>query len=221
MGQWVMYPWDRYNLNAVFDEAHYSQSNKPRGAEILMEHGYTEPGTANDKTSVCICPLVKAVTSLSTSQSNNLIVRLSHPEAIIPKQASTKAAGYDLYSVQDCTILPNCVAHVNTGIKIQLPHYTYGHIASRSGLVVHHQIHTEGGVIDPGYTGEIQVILHNFGPKEYTVKCGDRIAQLILERYESPTILTSDDIAQTDRENNGFGSTGINSVVCNSVTKSL
>ena len=207
--------------HAVFDEAHYSQSKKPRGAEILMEHGYTEPATANDKTSIVIRPPVKAVTSLTTSQSNNLIVNLSHPEAIIPKQASTKAAGYDLYSVEECTILPNCVARVNTGIKIQLPQYTYGRIASRSGLVVKHQIHTEGGVIDPDYTGEIQVILHNFGAKEYTVKCGDRIAQLILERYESPNIVTSEDITQTERGKNGFGSTGINSVVCNNVTKSL
>ena len=155
---------------------------------------------------------MKAVTSITSEQSNNLIVQLSHPDAIIPKQASTKAAGYDLYSIQTRTIKPNCEVRINTGIKIQLPMHIYGRIASRSGLVVNHCVHTEGGVIDPDITGKLQVILHNFGTMEYTVTAGDRIAQLILERFESPAIVTTDNIHHTERGEHGFGSTGVNSM---------
>ena len=89
-----------------------------------MEHGYTDPSTSNDTKPICAHPPVESVTSLTTEQSNNLIVHLSHPEGIIPQQASTKVAGYDLYSVQECIIQPNCVTRVNTGIKIQLLHHT-------------------------------------------------------------------------------------------------
>ena len=195
--------------HAVFDEAHFSQQIQPRGAQILMRHGYTPPSNKDECKSVHHRPPVKSVAALTTDPSNNLIVHLTHKDAIIPKQASEKAAGYDLYSVQDCIIQPNCVARINTGIKIQLPPHTYGRIASRSGLVVKQNITTEGGVIDPDYTGDIQVILHNFGNSEYHVHQGDRIAQLILERFESPLVSTTDKIRETTRGDLGFGSTGL------------
>ena len=201
--------------HAVFDEAHYSQNNRPRGAEILMKHGYScSHSQIENNEPQCHRPPVKSVTSLTSEQSHNLLVQLSHPDAIIPKQASTKAAGYDLYSVQAATIKPNCVERINTGIRVQLPMSTYGRIASRSGLVTKHNVNTEGGVIDPDYTGEIQVLLHNFGNEDFSVKKGDRIAQLILEKFIAPPVVTTDTIQPTERGNNGFGSTGINSVEC-------
>ena len=142
-------------------------------------------------------PPVKALTSLTTYQSHNLIVELAHPEAIIPKQASTKVAGYDPYSVQTSTVKSNCILRINIGLKLQLPMNTYGYIASHNGLVVKYSVHTEGGVIDPDFTGELQVILHNFGTSDFTVYKCDRIAQLILEQFESPIIVTAEAIEQT------------------------
>ena len=207
--------------HAVFDEAHFSQATRPSGAEILMKHGYNNQSQSDEHKSVNSRPPVKSVTSFTSEPSNNLVVQLSHPDAIVPKQASTKAAGYDLYSVQTTTIQPNCVARINTGVRIQLPPYTYGRIASRSGLAVNHNLRTEGGVIDPDYTGELQVLLHNFGTEAYTVNTGDRIAQLILERFESLPVITNDSIPETQRSDQGFGSTGIRSVIQESEISSL
>lgn len=206
--------------HAVFDEAHYSQSNRPRGAQILMEHGFS-PQQMSEGVLINPRPPVKSVSNMTSVHSNNLLVQLTHPDAIIPKQASTKAAGYDLYSVQQTTIKPNCIARINTGVRLQLPMCTYGRIASRSGLVVKHSITTEGGVIDPDYTGEIQVILNNCGSDDFTIKVGDRIAQLILERFESPPITLTDNITNTTRGDNGFGSTGMGEIANDTQVHSL
>ena len=84
-----------------------------------------------------------------------------------------------------------------------------------------HRVHTEGGVIDPDFTGELQVILHNFGDTNFTVTQGYRIAQLILERFESPSVVIKDSIEPTDRGDNGFGSTGIHSLNSTRVFKPL
>ena len=101
------------------------------------------------------CSQITVVTSLTADILNNFIVLLSHPDAIILKQATTKAAGYDLYSVDTVTLQSGCIEHMHTGIKIQLPRHTYSRIASCTGSTVKHNITTEGGVIDPDYTGEI------------------------------------------------------------------
>lgn len=98
---------------------------------------------------------------------------------------------------------------IDTGIQIQLPLGTYGRIASRSGIVVKHHIEVKAGVIDPDHTGTLKVVLHNFGTTAFTVNQGDRIAQLILEKYNSAHIQKDYSIHTTERGVNGFGSTGI------------
>ncbi len=120
-----------------------------------MEHGFTQPQMPNECAPITNCPPVKSVTKITNKQSNNLIVPLSHPDAIIPKQESTKAARYDLYSVQITIIKPKYIARINTDIKIQLHMYTYVRVASRSGLLVKREISIKGGVVDPDCTGEI------------------------------------------------------------------
>ena len=103
---------------------------------------------------------------------------------------------------------PQSIGKFNTGIKIKLPQNTYGRIASRSGLVVRANVAVQAGVIDPDYTGTIQVILHNFGNKPYVVQKGDRIAQLILERFEAPSVIMKSKLETTNRGDRGLGSTG-------------
>ena len=102
--------------HAVFDEAHYSQPSKPRGAQILMGHGYIShidkpPSPINTR------PTIKVVVASSTNlnSSNNLIVAPTTPDAIIPRQATDKAAGYDLYSVTSAQIAPNSLVKFDTG----------------------------------------------------------------------------------------------------------
>ena len=198
--------------HAVFDEAHYSQPTRPRGAKILLQQGMPSSLPQEDCKPISIRPPVKSVTALTVETSNNLLVSLTHPEAIIPKQATTKAAGYDLYSVDTAIIPPNCINRFHTGVHLQFPRNTYGRIASRSGLAAKHGITTEGGVIDPDYTGEIIVIVHNTSKNAYTVNSGDRIAQLILEKFVSAPIQVVSNFSNTERGTNGFGSTGINSL---------
>jgi dUTP pyrophosphatase len=130
-------------------------------------------------------------------------------DAIIPTRGSDRSVGYDLYSVVD-TIVP-CQAGnalVATGLAITLPPGCYGRVAPRSGLAVKHCINVGAGVIDPDYTGEVKVVLFNHGDKDFEVKKGDRIAQLVLERCETPSIEEINIVEDTERGSGGFGSTG-------------
>jgi len=134
--------------------------------------------------------------------------------AIVPTRGSAGAVGYDLYSVEDCSIQHGGRLLVGTGIAVVLPvsrdqDVIYGRIAPRSGLTVKRGIHVGAGVIDPDYTGEIKVALFNLGDAPFEIKKGDRIAQLILERCETPYVREITEISETERGDGGFGSTGI------------
>ena len=135
--------------------------------------------------------------------------------AIIPTRGSAHAAGYDLYSVEDCSIPHGGRLLVGTGVAVVLPMKVYGRVAPRSGLTVKHGIHVGAGVIDPDYTGEIKVALFNLGDAPFEIKKGDRIAQLILERCETPYVREITEIRETERGSGGFGSTGTGSNVFN------
>ena len=95
--------------HAVFDKAHYSQPTRPRGAKILLQHGMPSSLPHEECKSIPTCPPIKSVASLTAEASNNLLVSLLYPNAIIPKQATEKAAGYDLYSVETVTIPAGCI----------------------------------------------------------------------------------------------------------------
>ena len=163
------------STHAEFDEAHYSQESRPRGARALMHLGYSsKPSTKFSPKE--IKPSIQAVTNIQTvNPIHHLLVATDNEDAIIPRQATQDAAGYDLYSFVNMTISPDSLGKVNTRIKVRLYQGTYGRIASRSGLVLRHKINTQGGVIDPDYTGCIQVLLHNFGKMPFEVHKGDRI----------------------------------------------
>ena len=130
-------------------------------------------------------------------------------DAIVPTRGSDGAVGYDLYSSEDAVV--PCQAGralVGTGITIVLPPGVYGRVAPRSGLAVKHCINVGAGVIDPDYTGEIKVVLFNHGESDFEIKKGDRIAQLVLERCETPPIEEISIVEDTERGSGGFGSTG-------------
>ena len=135
-------------------------------------------------------------------------IKCLHESAHTPTRGSGGAVGYDLYSDEDTWIDTSKRALVGTGVAVVLPVGTYGRVAPRSGLAVKHGINVGAGVIDPDYTGEIKVLLFNHGEEPFHVKKGDRIAQLILERCETPDTVLIDDIDATARGASGFGSTG-------------
>lgn len=138
----------------------------------------------------------------------SLGVKKLYYDSIIPTRGSYGAVGYDIYGNMDCVIRSSERELVSTGITIVLPSGVYGRIAPRSGLAVKYGIQVGAGVIDPDYTGEVKVILFNHGEKDFEVKKGDRIAQLILETCKTPPIEEIVIVEETDRGSEGFGSTG-------------
>ena len=112
-----------------------------------------------------------------------LRVKKLDPKAFIPTKGSEHAAGYDLYSIEQIIIPPNSKALVSTGISMAIPVGNYGRVAPRSGLACKNFIDVGAGVVDADYRGEVKVLLFNFAKEEFKVGVGDRIAQLIIEKY--------------------------------------
>lgn len=135
-------------------------------------------------------------------------VKLNDVNAKLPKYSDDGASGMDFYSAQSGIIWPFTQKMISTGVYCELPEGVYLRMAPRSGLAVKNSIHVMAGVIDPNYRGEIKIILRNLGFKPYKFSVGDRIAQGILERYLIDTIEEVETLSDTDRNENGFGSTG-------------
>lgn len=141
--------------------------------------------------------------------SGPLQVKRLSDKAVLPKRGSAKAAGYDLSSAEDTNVPARGRAVVNLDLSIAIPEGTYARIAPRSGLAVKSFIDTGAGVIDEDYRGPLGVVLFNHSDTAFTVKRGDRIAQLILERILTPEVKEVDELDTTVRGAGGFGSTGI------------
>ena len=129
--------------------------------------------------------------------------------AALPKRSTSGAAGYDLSAAHDCTIPAGGKGLVKTGLSISFPAGLYARIAPRSGLALKKFIAVGAGVVDSDYRGDVGVVLFNHGDQDFQVKMGDRIAQLILERIDTPPVQEVQDLAGTERGTGGFGSTGI------------
>jgi dUTP pyrophosphatase len=140
--------------------------------------------------------------------SKMLIKKLSK-KAITPKKNNESDAGYDLFSTEGGTIRTNSYKIISTGISISLPKGFYGRIASRSGLASKNAIEVGAGVVDQGFTGEIKVILRNFGDTDFNFEENSKIAQMIITPYESPELEVVDFLPTTDRGEKGFGSSGV------------
>lgn len=128
-------------------------------------------------------------------------------DAILPVREHELDAGLDIFSREDKLIPPESSACFDTGLHIELPVNTVGFIKSRSGLNIKNDITSEG-VIDSGYTGSIVVKLYNHGKKPYMVHRGDKISQLVIFSILAPKIEVVDKLEETERGENGFGSTG-------------
>ena len=100
---------------------------------------------------------------------------------------------------------------MHTGMSISFPAGLYARIAPRSGLALKKSIDVGAGVVDSDYRGEVGVILFNHGDQDFEVKMGDRIAQLILEKIDTPVVEEVQGLEETVRGSGGFGSTGMKS----------
>ena len=140
------------------------------------------------------------------------IVRINK-KAILPHYATAHAAGMDLPACLDAplTLQPFTTVPVPTGLAIELPAGYEAQLRPRSGLALKHMISLPNtpATIDPDYRGEIKVILVNYGKEPFVVRHGDRIAQMIIARYEHVQLEEVNSLSQTKRGGGGFGHTGI------------
>lgn len=136
-----------------------------------------------------------------------LKVKLLSNNATLPTRGSERAAGYDLHSAAEIKVPARGKALVPTDLAIALPAGTYGRIAPRSGLAWKHHLDVGAGVIDQDYRGNVGIVLFNHSDLDFNVMNGDRVAQLILEKYKEVVIQEVDDLDDTVRAQGGFGST--------------
>jgi dUTP pyrophosphatase len=139
--------------------------------------------------------------------------------AILPTRAHETDAGLDLYTPVDVYVArsekPSEMLHgvdigcvtIDTGVHIEIPKGYVGYIKSKSGLNVKHGLTAEG-VIDCGYTGSIVVKLYNHTSQSYHFNAGDKIAQLVIHPISTPNLELVDELEDTERGSNGFGSSG-------------
>jgi dUTP diphosphatase len=136
--------------------------------------------------------------------------RLSE-DAREPSRAHDGDAGYDLYALEPATVEPGERLSVGTGIALAIPDGWAGLVLPRSGLAARHGITLPNapGLIDAGYRGELRVLLLNTDAREpFEISPGDRIAQLVLVRHESPELIEVESLEETVRGAGGFGSSG-------------
>ncbi len=135
----------------------------------------------------------------------------TNPDLPLPHRATPQAAGYDVRTCEDEVVLaPGEIRLVATGLVMELPPGVECQVRPRSGLALRHGITLPNspGTIDPDYRGELRVILQNTGPEPVTLERGERIAQLVFARFETPEVVEADELGETRRGDGGFGSTG-------------
>jgi dUTP pyrophosphatase len=138
-------------------------------------------------------------------------IRRLREDAVLPAYAHGPAedAGLDLRAVERVMLEPGKPHLVPTGLSIELPPGYEAQIRPRSGLALKHAITLPNSpaTIDPGYRGEIRVILLNLGHEAYEIHPGDRIAQMVIARYE-PIEWEEGELNESRRGTGGFGSSG-------------
>ncbi len=145
------------------------------------------------------------------------IYKKSNRETIkLPQYQTTGSSGLDLVANLDqdseqITIKPNKWEIIPTGIIIELPDGCEAQIRPRSGLAYKYGVTVlnSPGTIDNDYRGEIKIILINHGHEDFIVKNGDRIAQMIISKYEQVELEEIEFLTETTRNDGGFGSTGV------------
>lgn len=131
--------------------------------------------------------------------------------ATLPSRGSVRSSGLDLHSIDTMTLRPGNTYTLMTGLAVELPQGTEGQVRPRSGLARRHGITVLNapGTIDEDYTGEIGVILVHHGKKNLLISEGDRIAQLVVAPVVYPKASWAEEIKETERGSDGFGSTGV------------
>jgi dUTP pyrophosphatase len=166
----------------------------------------------------------------------NVKIKRLHPDAVIPRYAHEFDAGFDLVAVEDTIIEPGETKLVRTGLAMGLPPGYELQVRPRSGISLRTKLRVVLGTVDAGYRGEIGVIVDNIAPyidsfdyyltdisgkdelvdesyrvDTYIIRKGDRIAQAVIKPVEQAHFVEVDELDETERGANGFGSSGVKS----------
>ena len=138
-------------------------------------------------------------------------IKKVHEKAIVPKYARRGDAGMDVYSVEGLIVKSKERKLISTGISFEIPEGFEIQVRPKSGLALNHglTIVNTPGTLDSGYRGELKVILLNTGENDYEIKPGEKIAQIVLARYEQAEIEEVSELSESERGAGGFGSTGL------------
>jgi dUTP pyrophosphatase len=145
------------------------------------------------------------------SGPGELRVRRLDPAARLPRRAHEGDAGLDLHALEGGALAPGARASVRTGIALEIPDGMAGLVLPRSGLARRHGIALVNapGLIDAGYRGELEVLLHNTDrEREFAYQPGDRIAQLLLVALPALAVREVQALGESLRGGAGFGSSG-------------
>lgn len=135
----------------------------------------------------------------------------SNPDLPLPARETEGSAGYDIRSAEpDFVLQPGEIRMVGTGLVMELPPGLEGQVRPRSGLAARHGVTLPNspGTIDPDYRGELKVPLQNLGDRPVSIGRGERIAQIVFARFETPSVSEAQELSETVRGADGFGSTG-------------
>jgi dUTP pyrophosphatase len=141
------------------------------------------------------------------------VLRLAHNADLpLPTRQTAGSAGYDVASAEpDFVLAPGERRAVATGLVFELPQGIEMQVRPRSGLALKHGITLPNapGTIDSDYRGELRIVMQNLGSEPVTLRRGDRIAQLVFARYETPALAEASALLPSERGAGGFGSTGM------------
>lgn len=144
----------------------------------------------------------------SQNMEGFLLVRKLSEHAEMPEYSSTFSAGLDVKAPKNVAIPARGRKLVYLDLAFRPPKDCYIRIAPRSGLSVNYGVEVGAGVVDPDYTGNVGVLIHNHGEIAYNFRKGDRIAQIICEKYVRVTAIEVTSLTSTMRGDSGFGRSG-------------
>ena len=129
--------------------------------------------------------------------------------AVVPRYAHEGDAGMDVCSTEYCVLRPGERKLISTGIAMELPEGYFASIRDKSGLAYKKGITTLGGVIEHTYRGEYGVVVLNTGDEDFVIRAGDKVAQVVIIPVASVEVEEVDELGDSVRGEDGFGSTGL------------
>ncbi len=137
-----------------------------------------------------------------------LKVKKIKEDAKLPTKGHPGDAGIDFYAVEDVIFPPKQARDVFSGVAIEIPEGFVGLVWDKSSIAFKRGLKTMGGVIDSGYRGEMLFHLFNTNDEEVEIEKGEKIAQMIIQKFEDCSIAEKDELSGTIRGEQCFGSTG-------------